>query len=543
MNPLVLRHRVAHRRRWATLAFAATIGVAVPWTAPPLLAADEAAPAAIDDQDLIFLSLSFRNQAKDYLAKPDASERVRAIYDESSSWRGAAGDTVERFRKLAEAYNLMTRGSWDEGRQIATVLDLRLPAKLYQPGEKVEARLFSIWERPERFSTHYMVSLQLVGPDGKESGTPSHAHLSQAPAMGQTKTIALALPADAAPGRWVARYTLGAHHHDGTKSEPVLVAERSLFVVPGLEDRLTKLEAAIAAAKEPASEGGKVALSTTRWYADIYRKGQRSDVPGAYSDHPLFMVAQLTATGFSQERMAFDRELALAETLAKRLGEGAADPLAGLDGDLRLAYTSPVDGERVPFRVYVPSGVDLAKPLPLVVALHGAGGDENAFMERYAGLYKKEAQARGYLAVAVNGRGPYTGYRGAAERDVLDVTDLAQKLWKVDPARVYLMGHSMGGMGTVQVGFDHADRFAALAPIAGFGQASQLAKAPRMPLFLGQGDRDALVPVEGARAFQQAAKTEGRDVEYVEKAGTDHLLIVDQVMKGVFDFFDAHRRN
>ena len=164
-------------------------------------------------------------------------------------------------------------------------------------------------------------------------------------------------------------------------------------------------------------------------------------------------------------------------------------------------------------------------------------------MERYAGLYKKEAQARGYLAVAVNGRGPYTGYRGAAERDVLDVTDLAQKLWKVDPARVYLMGHSMGGMGTVQVGFDHADRFAALAPIAGFGQASQLAKAPRMPLFLGQGDRDALVPVEGARAFQQAAKTEGRDVEYVEKAGTDHLLIVDQVMKGVFDFFDAHRRN
>jgi poly(3-hydroxybutyrate) depolymerase len=519
------------------------IAIAMLSAVPPLLAADDAPPAAINDQDLIFLSLNFRNRAKDYLEKPDASERVRAIYDESSGWRGAPGDTVERFRKLAEAVNLISYGSWDEGRQIATVLDLRLAAKLYEPGGQVKARLSSIWERPERFSTHYMVALQLVGPDGKKIGTPAQAHLSQTPAMGQTKEMPLALPADAAAGRYVVRYTLGAHHHDGAKSEPVLEAERTFFVVPDLDDRLTKLEATIAAIKEPSSEGGKVALSTARWYADIYRKGQKSDVPGAYSDHPLFMVAQLSATGFSQERMAFDRELALAETLATRLGEGAADPLAKLDGDLRLAYTSPVDGERVPFRVFVPSGVDLAKPLPLVVALHGAGGDENAFMERYAGLYKKEAQARGYLAVAVNGRGPYTGYRGAAERDVLDVTDLVQRLWEVDPHRVYLMGHSMGGMGTVLVGFDHADRFAALAPIAGFGQASQLAKAPKMPLFLGQGDRDALVPVEGARAFQQAAKTEGRDVEYVEKAGTDHLLIVDQVMKGVFDFFDAHRRN
>ena len=510
--------------------------------AAPALAADEAKPAGVTEQDLIFLSLNFRNRAKDYLAKPDADPRVRAIYDESASWRGAPGDTLERFKKLAEAVNLIAYGKWDEGRQIATVLDVRLPAKLYEPGAAVNARLSSIWDRPERFSTHFMVGLQLVGPDGKNIGTPATAHLSTTPKVGQVKEMPLTIPADAAPGRYVVRYTLGAHHHDGAKSEPALVAERSFFVIPGLGDRLTKMEAAIAKVAEPANESGKVALSTVRWYDDVYRKGQKADVPGAYSDHPLFMIAQLQTSGFAQERMQFDRELGLAETLAKKLAEGGADPFAGLDGDMRLAYTSPVDSERVPFRVYVPSGVDLAKPLPLVVALHGAGGDENAFMERYQGLFKKEAQARGYLAVSVNGRGPYTGYRGAAEKDVLDVTDLVQKVWKVDADRVYLMGHSMGGMGTVQVGFDHAERFAALAPIAGFGQASQLAKAPAMPIFIAQGSNDALVPVEGARAFHQAANTAGREVEYVEKEGTDHLLIVDQVMAGVFDFFDAHRR-
>jgi len=511
--------------------------------ATPVRATDEAPKAAIGDQDLIFLSLTFRNQAKDYLAKPDANARVKEIYDESAGWRGTPGDTVERFKKLAEAYNLVTRGAWDEGRQIATVLDLRLPAKVYEPGATVTAKLSSIWDRPERFSTHYMVALQLVGPDGKNIGTPANAHLSQTPAMGQVKEMPLTVPADAAAGRYVVRYTLGEHHHDGSPSTPALVAERTFFVVPGLEDRLSKMESAIANVKEPAGDSGKLALSTVRWYDDVYRKGQKTDVPGAYSDHPLFMVAQLSATGFAQERLQFDRELALAEKLADRLAKGDADPLAGLDGDLRLAYTSPGDGERVPFRVYVPKSAGAGKAMPLVVALHGAGGDENAFMERYSGLYEKEAQARGYLAVAVNGRGPYTGYRAAAERDVLDVTDLVQKVWKVDPDRVYLMGHSMGGMGTVAVGFDHAERFAALAPIAGYGQATQLAKAPKMPVFIAQGDQDALVPVEGARAFQQAAKTEGRDVVYIEKAGTDHLLIVDQVMKDVFDFFDAHRRN
>ena len=119
----------------------------------------------------------------------------------------------------------------------------------------------SAGERPEQFSTHYMVTLQLVGPDGKNVGTPSSAHFSQTPTMAQTKEIPLAIPADAAAGRWVVRYTLGAHHHDGEHSDPVLEAERTFFVVPGLDGRLAKIEAAVAAAKEPSSASGNVAAA------------------------------------------------------------------------------------------------------------------------------------------------------------------------------------------------------------------------------------------------------------------------------------------
>ena len=139
--------------------------------------------------------------------------------------------------------------------------------------------------------------------------------------MGQVKEMPLALPADAAAGP-----LRGALHAGGSPSRRCEVgagARGRAHVLRRARPRRPADEARGGdrrTRRNPSSDSGKVALSTARWYADIYRKGQKSDVPGAYSDHPLFMVAQLSATGFSQERMQFDRELALAETLAKRLG-------------------------------------------------------------------------------------------------------------------------------------------------------------------------------------------------------------------------------
>ena len=101
----------------------------------------------------------------------------------------------------------------------------------------------------------------------------------------------------------------------------------------------------------------------------------------------------------------------------------------------------------------------------------------------------------------------------------------------------------MGGAGTVRIGFDNASRFAALAPIAGYGSTEDLAKAPEMPLFMAQGGEDALVPVESARAFYEAAQELGMaNLEYVENPGTDHVGIVAEVMAQVFDWFDSHSR-
>ncbi len=53
------------------------------------------------------------------------------------------------------------------------------------------------------------------------------------------------------------------------------------------------------------------------------------------------------------------------------------------------------------------------------------------------------------------------------ERFVMDLIDAAKRTGKVDPNRIYLTGHSMGGFGTWHLGAHHADVFAGLGAFAG----------------------------------------------------------------------------
>ena len=53
------------------------------------------------------------------------------------------------------------------------------------------------------------------------------------------------------------------------------------------------------------------------------------------------------------------------------------------------------------------------------------------------------------------------------ERMVLDLIEAAKRTWDIDPNRVYLAGHSMGGDGSWMLGGRNADLLAGCAPLAG----------------------------------------------------------------------------
>ena len=98
-------------------------------------------------------------------------------------------------------------------------------------------------------------------------------------------------------------------------------------------------------------------------------------------------------------------------------------------------------GERdLPLRVHRPAGLPADARPPLLVAFHGAGGDENFLFELAGDGHLKTLADRHGFVVACPSTMDFMG--DAAAFDAL-VADLSRD-HAVDPERVFLFGHSMG---------------------------------------------------------------------------------------------------
>ena len=235
----------------------------------------------------------------------------------------------------------------------------------------------------------------------------------------------------------------------------------------------------------------------------------------------------------------------------------------------------------IPYSLFVSSKVKKNKKAPLIVTLHGIGGTHTTMMRPNA---IDLAEAGGYILLApmgYNPRGwygapPPRGRRGAppappvdpargalppgllsdpndppnlrelSERETLEVVDLIRKEFKVDDDRTYLMGHSMGGAGTLYLAIKYPQRWAAiaaLAPAAFAVDREGLSKIPKMPIMLVHGDMDTVVPVTVGRAWAEAMKSiPMKDYEYIEVPGGDHGTVIGSHQAEVFAFFARHSR-
>jgi pimeloyl-ACP methyl ester carboxylesterase len=92
--------------------------------------------------------------------------------------------------------------------------------------------------------------------------------------------------------------------------------------------------------------------------------------------------------------------------------------------------------------------------------------------------------------------GPPDGWN-EIESELLAMIDRTVADFKGDAKRVYLTGLSYGGFGAWNLAARHPDRFAALAPIVGYGHpdhAAPIARA-KLPLWVFAGGRDPVVPM------------------------------------------------
>ncbi|MDA1141980.1 MAG: discoidin domain-containing protein [Planctomycetota bacterium] len=135
------------------------------------------------------------------------------------------------------------------------------------------------------------------------------------------------------------------------------------------------------------------------------------------------------------------------------------NPFVEKRGQIMKAYYSDVDGSWQAYGVAVPNDYLGDKPYPLIVNLHGHGGNRP-----YQG-YPPHVSG-GYIVVAPQGRGSMD-YMLTAEEDVLTVIREVQRDYKIDPERIILEGVSMGGTGSWNLGAKYPDLFAVAAPVCG----------------------------------------------------------------------------
>lgn len=230
--------------------------------------------------------------------------------------------------------------------------------------------------------------------------------------------------------------------------------------------------------------------------------------------------------------------------------------------------------EDLPYALFVSSKVTKDKKAPLIVMLHGLGGDHNNLLRSPAVDLAEEG---GYIIVGPMGYNPRGWYgtpagppraggnakqgkappnsdppklRELSEKDVMNVLDLVRKEFNVDENRTYLMGHSMGGAGALYLGTKYASNWAAIGALAPAAFAMQANAAElltpvkdSMPVIIVQGGQDTTVPVDRTRPWVATMKELKMNYKYVEMGPEDHGSIIPKGMPEIFRFFAEHAKS
>jgi predicted peptidase len=107
-------------------------------------------------------------------------------------------------------------------------------------------------------------------------------------------------------------------------------------------------------------------------------------------------------------------------------------------------------------------------------------------------------------------------------RLVLEILEGIQKDFRIDAARLYVMGISMGGYGTWDVIARRPQTFAAAVPICGGGNPAQAALMKNTAIWAFHGEADSMVDVKESRRMIEAIKRAGGQPRYTEYQGLGH---------------------
>ncbi len=205
----------------------------------------------------------------------------------------------------------------------------------------------------------------------------------------------------------------------------------------------------------------------------------------------------------------------------------------------------------------------------LFLSVHGAGVEAIGQARAY------KPKDWGTLVAPTNRRPRGFNWEDWGRIDALEVLNIARQKFNPDPQKIYLTGHSMGGHGTWFLGASYPDKWAAIAPCAGYptlkgygtadglipdssgsameqvllrssNQSDMIKLATNyrpLGVYIFHGDSDRVVSVNYARQMKKVLSDFHPDYSYYEYPGGSHWFGDHSVdWKPIFDYFKWHQR-
>lgn len=191
-------------------------------------------------------------------------------------------------------------------------------------------------------------------------------------------------------------------------------------------------------------------------------------------------------------------------------------------GPGKYAMSIQAAGHKWNYFLHAPSRYDPRQAMPLVLILHGAGGQGKMYLEK-AGWAAK-AEEGGFLAAAPDGLPAKPGqpihffhnprlWNSGQLRDPLPRSKIddrkffntliaeLRRLLNIDPDRIYVTGHSNGAGMTFRLGAELSEHLAAIAPVSGLCWLKEPKPARPLPTLYMIGTADPLIPLQGGDSY------------------------------------------